>query len=107
VCAIEFSDKPAELEARLRRHLPAAVIDRLDANTAARVAIAVRRAELPPLALELAADAREVAFRARLRNFLGQGLSTRPQRRVGQPKVAWPVRLPAASGAAPATADGG
>jgi AraC family transcriptional regulator, regulatory protein of adaptative response / methylated-DNA-[protein]-cysteine methyltransferase len=107
VCAIEFSDKPAELEARLRRHLPAAVIDRLDANTAARVAIAVRRAELPPLALELAADAREVAFRARLRNFLGQGLSTRPQRRVGPPKVAWPVRLPAASGAAPATADGG
>ena len=79
VCAIEFGDEPAELEARLRRHLPAAVIDRLDANTTARVAIAVRRAELPPLALGLAAF-------ARFRNFLGQGLSTRPQSRVGQPK---------------------
>jgi hypothetical protein len=32
----------------------ARVIDRLDANTTARVAIAVRRAELPPLALGLA-----------------------------------------------------
>ena len=33
VCAIEFGDDPAELEARLRRHLPAAVIERLDANS--------------------------------------------------------------------------
>ena len=107
VCAIEFGDEPAELEARLRRSLPAAVIERLDANTTALVAIAVRRAELPPLALELAADVREVALRARLRSFLGQGLSARPQSRVAQPKVARPVRLPASAGSAPALADGG
>jgi len=82
VCAIEFGDDPAELEARLRRHLPAAVIERLDASTTARVATAVRRAELPPQALGLPADVREVAIRARLRRFLQQGLSTRPQSRV-------------------------
>ena len=68
VCAIEFGDDPAELEARLRRHLPAAVIERLDADAAARVAAAVRRAELPPLALGLPAEVRDVAFRARLRS---------------------------------------
>jgi AraC family transcriptional regulator of adaptative response/methylated-DNA-[protein]-cysteine methyltransferase len=107
VCAIEFGDEPAELEARLRRRLPAAVIDRLDAHATARVAIAVRRAELPPLALGLAADVREVALRARLRSFLGPGSSTRPQSRVAQPKAAWPVRLPASAGSAPALADGG
>jgi len=105
VCAIEFGDDPAELEARLRRHLPAAVIGRLDANTTARVTTAVRRAELPPLALGLPADVREVAIRARLRRFLQQGLSRRPQSRVGQPNVAPPVRPPAASGSAPAFAD--
>ena len=102
VCAIEFGDDPLELEARLRRHLPTAVMERLDADAAARVATAVRRAELPPLALGLPADVREVAIRARLRSFLQQGLSTRPQSRVGQPKIARPVRLPASS--APARA---
>jgi AraC family transcriptional regulator of adaptative response/methylated-DNA-[protein]-cysteine methyltransferase len=107
LCAIEFGDDAAKLEARLRRRLPAAVIDRLDANATARVAIAMRHAELPPLALGLAADVREVALRARLRNFLGQGLSARPQSRVGQLKAAWPVRLPASSESAPALADGG
>ena len=97
VCAIEFGDDRAELEARLRRHLPAAVMEQLDADAAARVAAAVRRAELPPLALGLPADVREVAIRARLRSFLQQGLSTRPQSRVGRPKIARPVRLPASS----------
>ena len=76
VCAIEFGDDPAELEARLRRYLPAAVIERLDANSTALVAAAARRAELPPLALGLRADVRDVAIRARLRRFLQQGLST-------------------------------
>jgi AraC family transcriptional regulator of adaptative response/methylated-DNA-[protein]-cysteine methyltransferase len=104
VCAIEFGDDPLELEARLRRHLPTAVMERLDADAAARVATAVRRAELPPLALGLPADVREVAIRARLRSFLQQGLSTRPQSRVGQPKIARPVRLPASSASPPARA---
>jgi AraC family transcriptional regulator of adaptative response/methylated-DNA-[protein]-cysteine methyltransferase len=107
LCAIEFGDDAAELEARLRRRLPAAVIDRLDADATARVAIAMRHAELPPLALGLAADVREVALRARLRNLLGQGLSPRSQPRVGQPKAAWPTGLPASAGSAPALADGG
>jgi AraC family transcriptional regulator of adaptative response/methylated-DNA-[protein]-cysteine methyltransferase len=107
ICTIEFGDDAAELEARLRRRLPAAVIDRLDADATARVAIAMRRAELPALALGLAADVREVALRARLRDFLGQGLSARPQSRVAQPKVAWPVRLPASSGSVPGLAGGG
>ena len=34
VCAIELGDDAAELEARLRRHLPAAVIERHDADVA-------------------------------------------------------------------------
>jgi AraC family transcriptional regulator, regulatory protein of adaptative response / methylated-DNA-[protein]-cysteine methyltransferase len=105
VCAIEFGDDPAELEARLCRHLPAAVIERLDANTTPRVATAVRRAELPPLALGLGADVREVAIRARLRRFLGQGLSRRPQSLVDEPRIARPVGLPVSSGSALALAD--
>jgi AraC-like DNA-binding protein len=72
VCAIEFGDDRAELEARLRRQLPAAVIERLDADAAAWVATAARRAELPPQALGLPADVRDVAIRARLRNLLGR-----------------------------------
>jgi AraC family transcriptional regulator of adaptative response/methylated-DNA-[protein]-cysteine methyltransferase len=107
VCAIEFGDDAAELETRLRRRLPTAVIDRLDPDATARVAIAVRHAELPPLALGLAAEVREVALRARLRSLLGQGLSARPQSRVAEPKAAWPTGLPASSGSAPALADGG
>jgi AraC family transcriptional regulator of adaptative response/methylated-DNA-[protein]-cysteine methyltransferase len=100
VCAIEFGDDPAELEARLRRYLPAAVTERLDANSIALVAAAARRAELPPLALGLPAEVRDVAIRARLRRFLQQGLSTRPQSRVAQPRIARPVGLPASSGSA-------
>ena len=107
VCAIEFGDDPAELEARLRRHLPTAVMERLDADAAARVATAVRRAELPPLALGLPADVREVAIRARLRSALGQGSRRRPQSRVGRPRIARPVGLPVSSGSAPAFADVG
>jgi AraC family transcriptional regulator of adaptative response/methylated-DNA-[protein]-cysteine methyltransferase len=95
VCAIEFGDDPAELEARLRRHLPAAVIERLDANATTWVVTAARRAELPPRALGLPADARDVSIRARLRSLLGQALSTQPQSRVGQSKFARPVGLPA------------
>ena len=95
VCAIEFGDDPAELEAMLRRHLPAAVIEPLDANATTWVATAARRAELPPRALGLPADVRDVAIRARLRNLLGQGLSTRPQSRVGRPQIARPAALPA------------
>lgn len=104
ICAIEFGDDPAELEARLRRHLPAAVIERLDPSTTTRVAAAVRRAELPPLALGLPADVREVAIRARLRHFLGEGSSRRPQSRVAQPKGA---RVVASSGIASSSANAG
>jgi AraC family transcriptional regulator, regulatory protein of adaptative response / methylated-DNA-[protein]-cysteine methyltransferase len=100
VCAIEFGDDPAELEARLRRYLPAAVIERLDANSTALVAAAARQAELPPQALGLRADVRDVAIRARLRSFLQQGLSRRAQSRVPPPKTAQPVGLPASSGSA-------
>jgi AraC family transcriptional regulator of adaptative response/methylated-DNA-[protein]-cysteine methyltransferase len=107
VCAIEFGDDPAELEARLRRYLPAAVTERLDANGTALVAAAARRAELPPLALGLPAEVRDVAIRARLRRFLQQGLSARPQSRVAQPRIARPVGLPASSGSAWALADAG
>jgi AraC family transcriptional regulator, regulatory protein of adaptative response / methylated-DNA-[protein]-cysteine methyltransferase len=100
VCAIEFGDDPAELEARLRRYLSAAVTERLDANSTALVAAAAHRAELPPLALGLPAEVRDVAIRARLRRFLGQGLSRRAQSRVPPPKTAQPVGLPASSGSA-------
>jgi AraC family transcriptional regulator, regulatory protein of adaptative response / methylated-DNA-[protein]-cysteine methyltransferase len=102
VCAIEFGDDPAALEARLRRDLPAALIEALDADTAARVASAVRRAELPPLALGLPADVRETALRARLRSALGQGSSGRPPSRVAQAGIARPAGLPVAAGSAPA-----
>jgi hypothetical protein len=94
VCAIEFGDEPAELEARLRRQLPAAVIERLDTSTTTRVAAAARRAELPPLALGLPAEARDIAIRARLRRFLGQDLSRRPPSRVAPPRSAWLVASP-------------
>ena len=90
VCAIEFGDDPAELEAGLRRDLSAAVIERFDADSTTRVAIAARRAELPPQAQGLPADVCDVAIRARLRALLGQGLSTRPRSRVGQPEIARP-----------------
>jgi AraC family transcriptional regulator of adaptative response/methylated-DNA-[protein]-cysteine methyltransferase len=105
VCAIEFGDDPAELEAGLRRHLPAAAIERLDANTTTQVAAAARRAELPPQALGLPADVRDVAIRARLRRFLGQGLSTRPQSWLAQPNIAPPIGPFASSGAVPGFVD--
>ena len=98
VCAIEFGDDSAELEARLRRHLPAAAIERLDARTAARIGTGVRQAELPPLALGLPADVREVAIRARLRRFLEQAVTGRSHRRVSQPGSARPLWLPVSSG---------
>jgi AraC family transcriptional regulator of adaptative response/methylated-DNA-[protein]-cysteine methyltransferase len=96
LCAIEFGDDAAELAVRLRRHLPAAVIERLDANAAAQVATAARRAELPARAFGLPADVRDAAIRARLRTFLGQGTITQPQSRVGQPEMAR-LGLPTAS----------
>ena len=105
VCTIEFGDDPAELEARLRRHLPAAAIERLDAEVTTWVATAARRAGLPPQALGLPPDVRDVAIRARLRSFLGQGSSKRTQSRVGQLKVAPAVGLPAAPGAVGAFAE--
>ena len=43
---------------------------------------------------------RDVAMRARLRRFLGQGLCRRAQSRVPPPKTAQPVGLPASSGSA-------
>ena len=107
VCAIEFGDDPAELEARLRRHLPAAAIERLDAMTAARIGTGVGQAELPPLALGLPADVREVATRARLRRFLEQDVTRRSHRRVSRPGSARPVWLPVSSGSAPDLADAG
>ena len=76
ICAVEFGDDPAELAARLRHDLPAAVIERLDADGAARVAAAARRAELPPPAQGLPVEAREIALRARLRSCLGQAFGT-------------------------------
>jgi AraC family transcriptional regulator, regulatory protein of adaptative response / methylated-DNA-[protein]-cysteine methyltransferase len=107
VCAIEFGADAAELEARLRRQLPAAAIGRLDANAAARVASAARRAELPPRALELPPKVREVALRARLRSLLAQGPRARPRHRAGKPKIARPVETPASAASAPAFADAG
>lgn len=89
VCAIEFGDDPAELEQRLRRHLPAAVVERHDADATARVADAVRRSELPSQSLGLPPDVRDVAFRARLRKSLGQGLiAGLPGSRVAHPHIA-------------------
>jgi AraC family transcriptional regulator of adaptative response/methylated-DNA-[protein]-cysteine methyltransferase len=105
VCAVEFGNDPAELEASLHRLLPAAVIEWFDGETLARVAIAARRAELPPRALGLPVDVRDVAIRARLRSFLGQDSSKRPQSRIGQPEVLAPAGLPVASGPAPTFAD--
>jgi AraC family transcriptional regulator, regulatory protein of adaptative response / methylated-DNA-[protein]-cysteine methyltransferase len=107
VCAIEFGDDLAELEASLRRQLPAAVIERLDVDTAAWIAATARRAELPPQAFGLPVEPRDVAFRARLRSFLGQSLSTRPQSRVAHLEIAQPVRLSASTGAPPAFMNAG
>ena len=107
VCAIEFGADAAELEARLRRQLPAAAIGRLDANAAARVARAARRAELPSRALELPAEVREVAMRARLRSLLGQGSSARPRHRAGKPRITRPTSMPAAAATPPAFAEAG
>jgi AraC family transcriptional regulator of adaptative response/methylated-DNA-[protein]-cysteine methyltransferase len=67
VCVIELGGDPAALVARLRRHLPAAVIKRHAADATAALTDAVRRAELPPRALELQPEARDLAFRARVR----------------------------------------
>ena len=105
ICTIELGDDAAELEERLRRHLPAAAVERCDADLTATVADAVRRSELPPQALGLPVDARDVAFRARLRSFLGHGFSTRPQSRVAKLRIAQPVELPTSPGTAPAFVD--
>jgi AraC family transcriptional regulator, regulatory protein of adaptative response / methylated-DNA-[protein]-cysteine methyltransferase len=91
VCAIEFGDDAAELEASLRRQLPAAAIEWLEANAATRVAHAARRAELPPRALELPPEVRESAIRARLHSWLGPRSSARPRYRIGKPKTARPT----------------
>ena len=74
VCAIELGDDPAELAARLRRRLPAAVmVERHDAEVADRVAEAVRRSGLPPQARGLPPEIRDVAFRVRLRKAIKPG----------------------------------
>jgi AraC family transcriptional regulator of adaptative response/methylated-DNA-[protein]-cysteine methyltransferase len=102
ICTIESGSDAPELEERLRRHLPAAAVERCDADLTAAVADAVRRAELPAQALELLADARDVAFRVRLRSFLGHAFGTRPQSRVAKLRIAQPVALSASRGTAPA-----
>jgi AraC family transcriptional regulator of adaptative response/methylated-DNA-[protein]-cysteine methyltransferase len=102
MCAVEFGDDPAELEARLRRLVPAAAIERLDADAAAQVASAARRAELPPQALGLPVEVREAAMRARLKGFVGRSLGTRPHRRDGRPQIAPPAGGLSSSEAAPA-----
>jgi AraC family transcriptional regulator of adaptative response/methylated-DNA-[protein]-cysteine methyltransferase len=107
VCAIEFGADAAELEARLRGQLPAAMIEPLAANAAARLARAARLAELPPRALELSPEVREVAVRARLRSLLGQGSSARPRHRAGKPKIARPIGRPRSAAAVPALAAAG
>ncbi|MCB9969732.1 MAG: helix-turn-helix domain-containing protein [Geminicoccaceae bacterium] len=107
VCAIEFGDDAAELEAWLRRDLPAAVIGRLATDTIARIAAAVRRAELPSLARDLPSEIREVAFRARLGNLLAPGFGRRHQSRVERSRAARPAGLAAMSGAAPIFAGAG
>jgi AraC family transcriptional regulator, regulatory protein of adaptative response / methylated-DNA-[protein]-cysteine methyltransferase len=96
LCAIEFGDDPADLEARLRRRLAAAAIASLDPDGRARVAAAVRRAELPPRALGLAPEVREVAIRARLGSLLGHASSMRPRSRVGRLEAAPPFVIGAA-----------
>jgi AraC family transcriptional regulator of adaptative response/methylated-DNA-[protein]-cysteine methyltransferase len=96
LCAIEFGDDPAELEARLRRRLPAAAMVSLDPDGRARVAAAVRRAELPPQALGLPPEVREVAIRARLGSLLGHASSMRPRSRVGRLEAAPPFVIGAA-----------
>ncbi|MGH6919206.1 MAG: helix-turn-helix domain-containing protein, partial [Geminicoccaceae bacterium] len=94
VCAIEFGDDPAELERRLRRHLPAATLERHDGDFVAQVADAVRRSELPPRALGLPAATRDVAFRARLKKSLAHALvAGLPSSRVARLRVPPAARL--------------
>lgn len=104
VCAIEFGDDVAELERRLHRHLPAAVIEPHDAEVSARVADVARRTELPSEALGLPADVHEVALRARLKKSLRPVLiDTVPATRLARPEAV----QPASPGAAPAIMDAG
>lgn len=105
VCAIELGDDPVDLEARLRRQLPAAAIGRLGPDTTARVAAAARRAELPPQAFGLPAEVREVALRARLRSFLEEVSSERPPGRARTAEAALPAGVPAFSESAPTFSD--
>ena len=101
VCAIEFGDDPAELEQRLRRRLPAVVVGRHDADVVDRVADAVRRAELPPQALGLPPEIRDVAFRARIGKAIEQGLIARlPSSRVAHLRIAPAAGLPMSTGTA-------
>jgi hypothetical protein len=87
VCAIELGNDPAALVARLRRHLPAAVLEELADDGSARVADAARRAELPPQAYELQPEARDIAFCARLRKSLGgTSIAGLPKSRVARPR---------------------
>jgi len=95
VCAIEFGDEPAALEAALRRRLPAAAIEPFEAGAAARVAAAARRAELPTEAAGLAAETRDGAIRARLRSIRERVSNAQPQRTE-------PIRRHAASAPPPA-----
>lgn len=102
VCAIEFGDDPAELEERLRRRLPAVVVERHDADVAGRVADAVRRSELPPRALGLPPEVCEVAFRVRIGKAIKQGLvAGLPSSRVTHLPIAPAARLPTPTGPAP------
>jgi AraC family transcriptional regulator of adaptative response/methylated-DNA-[protein]-cysteine methyltransferase len=107
VCAIEFGADPAELEARLRRQLPAATIERLEGDAASRVARAARRAELPAKAFELPPEVRGVAVRARLRGLLAHRPGASPRHRAGKRKIARLGGMSAMAAAAPALAAAG
>ena len=102
VCAIELGDDPAELAARLRSRLPAAmVVERHDADVAERIADAVRRSELPPQALGLPPEICDVAFRARLRKAIKPGLiAGLPRRGTAHRPTAPAARLPRSTGPA-------
>jgi AraC family transcriptional regulator of adaptative response/methylated-DNA-[protein]-cysteine methyltransferase len=67
VCAIELGGDPTTLMARLRRHLPATAIKQHAADATVLLEDAVRRAELPPRALALQPEVRELAFHARVK----------------------------------------
>jgi AraC family transcriptional regulator of adaptative response/methylated-DNA-[protein]-cysteine methyltransferase len=101
VCAIEFGDDPAELEARLRRRLPAVVVERHDVDVAGRVADAVRRSELPPQAQGLPPEICDVAFRARLGKAIKPCLiAGSPRNRGAHLPSAPATRLPTSTGPA-------